>query len=144
MIRILFFSLPVTFLFLIVSCTQEKEYIQYSFSNDSDHQVEIIFYNSGNKVDEIDISQTDSWLSGQIDERTGRHPVIYFDTDSVSVKFNDKKQLIFYLPLSAPQSGFEFNILETSNYVRSVKDDVTCLLYTFTNEHYNNAEEIVD
>ena len=145
-------TLIIIFIFLILglslfSCLDggKRSFEIYQFINNSGDQVIIHVYFEDKISYEVMIPNNDNWESEKLDitqggARSGDGVFIpdFGEPDSILVNFGTRKQKVFYDP--SVQS--RHILLFPGNYDTKVKDQTTYFIYTFTNEDYENAEQI--
>ncbi len=141
--------LVIFFLNSLVSCDSGRiDSEKFQIVNLSDHLVEISSYRFTSPDQELRElegknnivlnSQNSVWESDKIKITRGGTGFYYLG-DTITVDFDkDKRVAYVYDDKSPPRHFYNFD----DNYMKEVRDNTTIYTYTFTNEDYENAEQI--
>ncbi len=148
-IKLLLIALQLVVICLSSSCIVEgeKNYTFYRYINQSNINLSIFFYSMGELTEEIHLPEGEYWDSQNIDFKKGsKFWILESDIDSCIINYDNTSRHVFHLPLIEPQIGDDkYNVFNESNYEIIVESDIQNYhLYSFTNEHLENAEPIGD
>lgn len=125
------------FIFSATSCVREtNRRTCFKFSNNTDYNIQIEVYSSLNRSfsPQIITGNGSGLFYDECRNRFTRIPVTeFFQSDSIVVKFDNRRRFISYLPVGSINFT---GLLNEENYLRE-GDTFT---YTFTQQDYDNAQ----
>lgn len=135
--------LGILILTFIHSCVREDEKTScIKYINDTNYSIVIEIYDGSRtstverRVKEsIDTQSTGLFYSECVSRRVPFPPPLFFDTDSIVVKFNNNRRSISNYVDNGDGTITVLGLLNRDNYVV----DGTTYTYTFTQQDYDNA-----
>jgi hypothetical protein len=147
--RRLHILVTIGYLSLLQSCDLGRYSLEtYQIKNASDYEITIKSYAHENlsRNEEYELNESIQllpengfWESSER-ETTRGGSMYYYLGDSIVIDFNEDRRIIYtYRDNSLPRHLYNFN----SNYSKEVNDNKTTFTYTFTNDDYESAEDII-
>jgi hypothetical protein len=136
----------LSFLIFVSACAGERTYAKYRLVNSTAYSIQIKSYlkSTTELLNSINIESDNSWSSEEFETTEGyrsAREIILKMGDSILITFGNQRFIVLEASLDDPPTGIW---LDENYEIAKVRENTEVFSYSFTNEDYENAEDIVD